>query len=53
MGEASDATIIAFQKRRRGRTALDILDQRYGEGEITRDEYARIKEDLNRKDPRF
>jgi putative membrane protein len=30
-----------------GRTALDVLDERYARGEIERDEYLRRREDLN------
>lgn len=31
-----------------GKIALQILDRRYATGQITRDEYVRMKEDLNR-----
>ena len=31
-----------------GRGPLDIAGERYARGEITRDEYEKIKEDLNR-----
>ncbi len=31
-----------------GQAALQILDQRYARGEITRDEYVRMKDDIDR-----
>lgn len=31
-----------------GSAAVDILDQRYARGEITREEYQRMREDLGR-----
>ncbi len=37
------------QQGRTGETPLDILKQRYARGEITHDEYARMKEELKKE----
>ncbi len=39
---------LITRKERTSRGALEILEERYAKGELTRDEYLRMKEDLKR-----
>ena len=39
--------MIGAKKENSGDTALDILNKRYAKGEITKEEFEKIKNDLN------